>query len=103
VAVNLNNLALLLLAEKRMVEAEPLMKRSLAIRERTFGPDHPDVAIGLYNLARIIQNLNRDEESEPLNYRALELLLRFIRNDGQAHQHFKVVQINYIRLLQRLG
>lgn len=32
-------------------EAEPLFKRSLAIDEKAYGPDHPDVASDLKNLA----------------------------------------------------
>lgn len=32
-------------------EAEPLLKRSLAIDEKVLGPDHPDVAQRLKNLA----------------------------------------------------
>lgn len=32
-------------------EAGPLYERSLAIREKAVGPDHPDVATALNNLA----------------------------------------------------
>ena len=35
----------------RYADAEPLYKRSLAIREKSLGPDHPDVATSLNNLA----------------------------------------------------
>ena len=41
---DLNNLAQLLQATNRLAEAEPLMRRALAIDEKSFGPDHPDVA-----------------------------------------------------------
>jgi Tetratricopeptide repeat len=34
----------------RYGEAEPLYLRSLAIREKALGPDHPDVATVLNNL-----------------------------------------------------
>ena len=40
----LNNLAVLLQATNRLAEAEPLMRRALAIDEKSFGPDHPNVA-----------------------------------------------------------
>ena len=36
---------------RQHAEAEPLYKRSLAIREKALGPDHPDVANSLNNLA----------------------------------------------------
>jgi tetratricopeptide (TPR) repeat protein len=49
--VYLNNLANLYKAQNKYDEAEPLYKRSLAIREKAVGPDHPFVAVGLNNLA----------------------------------------------------
>ena len=39
----LNDLALLDIAQG-YPEAEPLVKRTLAIREKSLGPDHPDLA-----------------------------------------------------------
>ena len=41
---SLNNLAELYKVQGRYADAEPLFKRSLAIREKALGPDHPDVA-----------------------------------------------------------
>ena len=35
----------------KYAEAGPLYERSLAIREKVLGPDHPDVATSLNNLA----------------------------------------------------
>ena len=43
-ATSLNNLAELYRAQGRNAEAEPLHKRSLAIREKALGPNHPNVA-----------------------------------------------------------
>ena len=37
-------------------EAERLYKRSLAIREKVLGPDHPKVALSLNNLAWFLQS-----------------------------------------------
>ena len=45
VATSLNNLAELYRTQGDYAKAEPLYKRSLAIREKALGPDHPDVAI----------------------------------------------------------
>ena len=70
---SLNNLARLLQATNRLAEAEPLMRRALAIDEKSFGPDHPDVAIGLNNLAQLLQATNRLAEAEPLMRRALAI------------------------------
>ena len=46
---------MLLQATDRLAEAEPLMRRALAIDERSYGPDHPDVASDLNNLAKLLQ------------------------------------------------
>ena len=37
----------------RYADAEPLYKRALAINEKTYGPEHPDVAMVLNNLASL--------------------------------------------------
>ena len=50
---SLNNLARLLQATNRLAEAEPLMRRALAIDEASYGPEHPNVAIDLNNLAAV--------------------------------------------------
>ena len=53
VATVLNNLGQVAKVQDRFAEAEPLIKRSLAIREKVLGPDHPDVARSLNNLAEL--------------------------------------------------
>ena len=56
----LNSLAQLLQATSRLVGAEPLMRRALAIGEASFGPDHPNVASGdLNDLAQLFQDTGR--------------------------------------------
>ncbi len=59
-ATSLNELAVLYRAQGvlyddqgKYAEAEPLHKRSLAIREKALGPEHPDVAQSLINLAEL--------------------------------------------------
>jgi tetratricopeptide (TPR) repeat protein len=54
-------------------EAEPLFRRALAIVERSYGPDHPTVAIRLNTLAELLQATNRLAEAEPLYRRALAI------------------------------
>jgi tetratricopeptide (TPR) repeat protein len=73
VAIRLNNLAQLLQATNRLAEAEPLMRRALAIDEQSFGTNHPKVAIRLNNLAQLLQATNRLAEAEPLMRRALAI------------------------------
>ena len=54
-------------------EAEPLLRRALAIDEQSYGKDHPDVATPLNNLAQLLQATNRLAEAEPLMRRALAI------------------------------
>jgi hypothetical protein len=53
VGLGLNNLATLLHYMGRPAEAEPLMRRALAIFETSLGPDHPSTVIVRKGLARL--------------------------------------------------
>ncbi len=44
-------------------EAEPLMRHALEVDERTFGPNHQNVATCLNNLAQQLQATNRLREA----------------------------------------
>ncbi len=70
----LNNLAQLLQDTNRLAEAEPLMRRALAIDEKSYGPDHPNVAIRPQQSRALLQDTNRLAEAEPLMRRALAIL-----------------------------
>ena len=72
-AIALNNLAQLLQATNRLAEAEPLMRRALAIDELSFGPQHPEVAIDLNNLAALLKATDRLAEAEPLDRKSTRL------------------------------
>jgi tetratricopeptide (TPR) repeat protein len=99
-AVALNNLAQLLQATNRLGEAEPLMERALAIDERSYGPEHPNVARDLNNLAQLLQATNRQGEAEPLMKRALVIFLKFTRATGHEHPELRKVFGNYKRLIK---
>jgi tetratricopeptide (TPR) repeat protein len=49
------------------------IKKSLALAEKTVGPDHPDTATSLNNLAELYREHNRYTEAEPLYKRALTI------------------------------
>ena len=72
----MNQLALWLSNRAEHGEAEPLFRRALAIDEKSFGPDHPNVARGLNNLAGCSRATNRPAEAEPLYRRALAIMKR---------------------------
>jgi len=73
VAVSLNNLAMAYQARGMPAEAEPLYHRALAIWEKTYGAEHPQVAIGLTNLAVLYRTQGHYSGAEPLYKRALAI------------------------------
>lgn len=81
----LNEVGLLLDATARYAEAEPLMRRALAINESHFGLDHPNVSVTLNNLARLLNATDRHLEAESLIRRALAIDLTSLGPD-----HFEV-------------
>jgi len=88
---------------KRLAEAEPLIRRALAIDEKSFGEKHPNVAIGLNNLAQLFHATNRLSEAEPLMQRHLEIFLQFTRDTGHPHPHLMSAINNYAYLQQAMG
>jgi tetratricopeptide (TPR) repeat protein len=54
-------------------QAKPLYERALAIREKVFGEEHPDVATSLNNLALLYDNQGEYEQAKPLYERALAI------------------------------
>jgi tetratricopeptide (TPR) repeat protein len=68
-----NNLATLLQDTDHLVEAESMMRRALAIDEKSYGLEDPNVAIRLSNLATLLQATNRLADAEPLVRRALAI------------------------------
>jgi hypothetical protein len=81
----------------RLGEAEPLMRRALAIDEAGLGSDHPEVAIRLNNLAQLLQATNRLGEAEPLMRRALAIDEASL---GPHHPRVAVRLNNLARLLE---
>jgi tetratricopeptide (TPR) repeat protein len=66
------------------VEARPLFERSLAIREKTFGPEHPDTAITLDKLAGLLMEQNDLVGARPLFERALAIYEKVL---GAEHRN----------------
>ena len=69
-ATSLNNLAAIHQAQGSYAEAEPLYQRSLAIREKVLGPEHPHVATSLENYAALVRQIGRGDEAETMEARA---------------------------------
>ena len=75
-ATPLANLGSFYAGRKRHAEAEPLLRRALAIREKALGPDHPDVARTLVTLVmcRLSQEPKEAEAVAPMLRRAITIL-----------------------------
>jgi hypothetical protein len=76
-------------------KAEPLFRRALAITEKSYGPDHPDVAIDLNNLAELLRDTNRLSEAGPLYGRALAI---YVKNFGPDYPGTKKILENLLLL-----
>ena len=66
------NLALLLEAQGKFDEAEPLFRRALDGLEQQLGADHQETLASVTNLALLLQAQGKFDEAEPLLRRALE-------------------------------
>lgn len=91
---SLNNLAAIYYKENNYSEAESLYERSLAIREKTLGKEHLDVAASLYNLAEVYSKSGRSDESGQ-KYLAESLFKRSlaIREKILGRNSFEVAQV----------
>jgi hypothetical protein len=52
--------------QNRYAEAEPLLHRALALKEKAQGPDSPETASVIRDLALTCRKLGRHDESERL-------------------------------------
>jgi len=69
----LDNLAWIFQARNKLAEAEPVLKRSLAIMERSKGADHEDNAWILATLGSVCSTLSKFDESENYYRKALSI------------------------------
>ena len=96
----LNDLGRLLSKKAQHGEAEPLIRRALAIAEKSIGPERPEVAIILNNLAGLLQEMNRLGEAEPLMRRAVAVLEKSL---GGEHPNVATAINNLAQLLKATG
>jgi hypothetical protein len=73
-------------------DAEPLMRRALAIDEASFGVEHPTTAVRFNTLAHLLQATNRLAEAEPLMRRALRCCIASV---GIEHPNTQTILGNY--------
>ena len=80
-ATTRDSLALLYRAQGRYAEAEPLYKRSLAIRENALGPEHPHVANALKGYAALLRKTGRGDEATMMELRAKAIRAKHAREN----------------------
>lgn len=73
-AMILDELGIIYLAQSRYTEAESLLEQSLVIREQALGKLHPSLAKGLNDLAGLAMKDGRFDEAEQRLKRALQIL-----------------------------
>ncbi len=69
----LHNLAMMLVFEGRMEEAERLYKRAITIKEQALGPEHTETSNALYGLAELYAQQGRNADAEALYNRVLAI------------------------------
>ena len=69
----MNGLAVVHQALGELALARPLYERALAIVEKLYDPQHPDVAAGLNNLALLLEDEGKPAEALPLYERSLAI------------------------------
>ncbi|MEW6252401.1 MAG: serine/threonine-protein kinase [Planctomycetota bacterium] len=79
--------------------AEPHLRRALALREATLGPDHDDTATSLNNLALLVERRGQYAEARALYQRALTIRQK-LRGD---HPDTALILNNLGLLLHELG
>merc|ERR1711965_565864 len=71
------------LEEERMAEmAEAMLRKELALNEKTHGAEHPDTAAAVNNLALVLQDKGRVDEAEEMFRRVLAI---FEKTHGPDH------------------
>jgi tetratricopeptide (TPR) repeat protein len=93
----MNELGLYLKSRGRFSEAELLYLWALEVDEKSFGPEHPNVAVRLNNLAQLLEGTNRFEQAEFLMQRALEIDEKWF---GPEHPKVAVRLNNLAELLR---
>jgi tetratricopeptide (TPR) repeat protein len=81
--------------QSKYEQAAPLYKRSLEIKEKSLGKDHPDVAVSLNNLAGLYTEQHHYIEAAPLYKRSLEIWEQSL---GKEHQYVAAALNNLAEL-----
>ena len=65
-------------------KAEPLYRKALRIRQKVFGPEHPDTATSLNNLAALYNDMGDYATAESLYREAVEIRQKVLGRIDEA-------------------
>ena len=99
-SIRLNELALFLKGKGRLKEAEPLLRRAVAIQQKAMGSKSPELGATLNNLSGLLLDLKRPAEAEPPARRAVEI---FEGTLGPAHVRTGIAASNLADVLVARG
>lgn len=84
----------------RILEADPLLHRALAMREKVPGPEHADTTVSLNNLGLLYHAQGKYEQAEPLYIRALQVREMLL---GTDHPDTAIILHNLAALYHAQG
>ncbi len=90
-AISSNDMGQILQAQGDLAGALEYTKRALAIHEKVYGPEHPDVAIDLNNIGRILRDQGDLAGARSHMERALRIFQKFL---GDDHLNTQTVRRN---------
>jgi eukaryotic-like serine/threonine-protein kinase len=99
----LNYLAMLLVRQNNLAEAEALEREDLAIRRKLFGHDNPDVAAVLPDFSQLLKRTGKASEAEALQRELLSWRLKELnRQSPRTTNSINGVMDAYMRLVDGL-
>ena len=96
----LNSKVVKLYQQGRYAEAAKVAEEALTVAEKTFGPEHPDVATSLNNLAELYRAQGKYAEAEPLYKRSLAIREKVL---GSNHPDVATTCENMAWLYRQIG
>jgi tetratricopeptide (TPR) repeat protein len=96
----LNQAASYLFDHALYVQAEPLYQRTLAIREKLLGPEHPDTATSLNNLTELYRTQGKYEQAEPL-YHCAHVAEKTLPLRKRHHWSYVIKAASYLHSRER--
>jgi eukaryotic-like serine/threonine-protein kinase len=79
---SINDLAVMLMSQGKLAEAEPLYREALERKRRVLGEDHPDTLVSINNLGMLFYTEGKFAEAEPLWRETVQRRRRALGDDN---------------------